>query len=88
MERTKQAHTHTPWPWRVVEDERGYVQICDSTERDGKPGRVACDVFNRADARLIASAPDLLRALEEIYAGCEAPQAVAWLAIRAARVVA
>ena len=55
---------HTPGPWEVREHEglfafaweRGFVIESDSVEQD------------RADARLIAAAPELLAALKAVYA--------------------
>ena len=70
---------HTPGPWRCGEQgAQGYDSIRIHT---GKPARneaerrtelMICDVFghsaaeNRANARLIAAAPELLAALEEL----------------------
>lgn len=56
---------HTKGPWKVTWDERGeIVRTCDAT---GRP--IASMWLNgddpKANARLIAAAPDLLAALED-----------------------
>jgi hypothetical protein len=58
---------HTPGPWEWRGDEGGWflvpgvLAICNT---DGTPGD---DVIDRANARLIAAAPDLLAALEGLF---------------------
>ncbi len=65
---------HTPGPWRFTEGEYLYV---NGTGDDGKRtfilqrtikgNRLSEQERIRADARLIAAAPDLLEALKEIF---------------------
>jgi len=68
---------HTPGPWNVEKTD-GYV-VCELTAgwcvvaTEADPNKYSPE----ADARLIAAAPDLLKALDEVtdfwYAGAEAP---------------
>jgi len=55
-------HKYTPAPWRVVENERSYNI---RSEKDDKP---ICEMWligeTDANARLIAAAPELLKACE------------------------
>jgi hypothetical protein len=60
------APKHTPGPWNV--------SFCDDDEVRSDDGRLLCvtvplgfDVEEKANARLIAAAPELLAALQEIY---------------------
>ena len=59
--------THTPGPWRRYRDKKGRV-----SKIEGRGGRVCTfqpsDLNVEANASLIAAAPDLLEALEEIVA--------------------
>ena len=74
---------HSPNPWRVARTSRGILQIRDCHDKcvtmfDWHKDRTA-------DAQLIASAPDLLEALQTIMAevaGCE--RNAKWNAARAA----
>lgn len=52
---------HTPGPWEVTETREGY-RIVACVTPDGHVV-VARDVDDKTDARLIASAPDLVEAL-------------------------
>ena len=73
---------HTPGPWRVELDDRGYVANIGTRGLDNKPGAVGSRLFRRdafmtpsspealANARLIAAAPDLLATLERILDWC------------------
>lgn len=59
----KTVGKHTPGPWtvggdNVVYDEKHRDPICDTSFR--------CDEVSSANSKLIAAAPDLLEALEEI----------------------
>lgn len=62
MNTTKQ--THTPGPWTVGTSHDGFCTVTDGTKTICTVG--AADLFPgiEADARLIASAPDLLAALK------------------------
>ena len=69
------AHTPGPWKsdWRfiVAPDPKGIhadIYIAEIAESD-EEGRVADDQQQAANARLIAAAPDLLEAAEEVL-GC------------------
>lgn len=69
-ERKKTPVTHTPGPWSV-DPEGTYVNCIE-----GPSGTVLCVVHNietaegQANARLIAAAPELLAALEDIVRQC------------------
>ncbi len=66
---------HTPGPWTIRDNENGTLGI-DATEPDGtpcQPARINGDATDsvygpvtRANARLIAAAPDLLEACKEM----------------------
>lgn len=63
---TETAQGHTPGPWKMVEDVNGFLWV----EAKGpiilaKIHSMASEVKDKANARLIASAPDLLEALKE-----------------------
>jgi hypothetical protein len=54
---------HTPGPWYfTVQDEPNTMQV----ESDTCTGIIASDIRKTANARLIASAPDLLAMLERV----------------------
>ena len=64
---------HTPGPWRAYHDSHGRFQLIgpdgtplDPESDDAQPGEGA------ANARLIASAPDLLAALEQTLSTLDA----------------
>ena len=69
---------HTPGPWRienVASSPYGQLRIASTRQplREDEPN-VASGIYNPADARLIAAAPELLAALEafaEHYRGRE-----------------
>ena len=56
---------HTPGPWRLDEGQSSRVYLIDG--KDGAVGElVFAETRNPADARLIAAAPELLEALQEL----------------------
>lgn len=67
---------HTPGPWLITEEPDGwdarYATFRLNTEDDGSPEASLCDISEwnhpraRADAHLIAAAPDLLAALRDM----------------------
>ena len=65
---------HTPEPWEVVDHKTEPCQI-KSKRADLRICDVWCTDFphGKANARLIAAAPELLEALEEIFRICEGP---------------
>ena len=75
--------THTPGPW-VVADQSRAVRQSDSLS--GVVGELIVDCFHpdtlremqevRANARLIASAPELLEALQRLLSAFDADQAI------------
>lgn len=73
-ERKGESVTHTPGPWEVGEDSDVYshngancvAMICGAAERP-KQGE------NKANARLIAAAPELLEACKAMVARCKEP---------------
>lgn len=56
---------HTPGPWLadVAADENECVELF--VRRDGDAVAIAGDISSRANAQLIAAAPDLLEALKD-----------------------
>lgn len=62
----KDQPKHTPGPWLadVATDENECVELF--VRRDGDAVAIAGDISSRANARLIAAAPDLLEALRYI----------------------
>jgi hypothetical protein len=54
---------HTPGPWILDLGVYSNVVLIDSNATNGAVGEIV-DCRNRADARLIAAAPDLLEALK------------------------
>lgn len=67
---------HTPGPWNADEqpDAYGYgtIRPCDGTENGDTSAQPIATVYEYANARLIAAAPDLLAALRAAveYLGC------------------
>ena len=72
---------HTPAPWELRRSVRGYWFI--DHEQGGEGYTLTKLDCNEADARLIAAAPDLLAALEELLNAL--PSATTHPAIKAAR---
>jgi len=70
---------HTPGPWQVNDNTLGEFSILNS-RGDMRVATVAFgQVADTANARLIASAPDLLAVLEQVrdfWAGGDAPEAL------------
>lgn len=63
--------THTPGPWHIAAaQDRTYPHAIESRDSSFDGFQLARCV-NPADARLIASAPDLVAALQQIADGCE-----------------
>ena len=64
---TTHMTTHTPGPWRLMNSDK---EVYGAFEDDGRGWRVADLAWSttnwRANARLIAAAPELLAALEEM----------------------
>jgi hypothetical protein len=56
---------HTPGPWILDLGVSSNVVLIDSNATNGAVGEIV-DCRNRADARLIAAAPELLEALVEL----------------------
>ena len=63
---------HTPGPWTAADDRRGIWEIIANGEMLGQVWRIGNpnDLPAEANARLMAASPDLLAALEAIYAKC------------------
>lgn len=61
---------HTPRPWVLDAGISSNVVLIDSKATNGAVGEIV-DCRNRADAILIAAAPDLLEALTLLVAGIE-----------------
>ena len=61
---------HTPGPWRFYNILDGEYQEVFGPRSPGHDDRLA--VIGKADARLIAAAPELLAELEDLVSGCEA----------------
>ncbi len=60
---------HTPGPWYVATDMRGINNVAIVGVKDAHKQPVAnCGISGYANARLIAAAPDLLNALDDIGA--------------------
>lgn len=64
--------SHTSGPWHVVEDGENcpYVQRRIRTLSNAEAPPIAWEVHNEADARLIAAAPELLKACKTALALC------------------
>lgn len=56
---------HTPAPWVISNDSSAYMDGIIVTDKNGENNEVA-GVWEVSDARLIASAPELLEALKMI----------------------
>lgn len=69
---------HTPGPWQVLNPHKATNYVIDTKPRKKDfQFNIADSAHNLADANLIAAAPDLLEALEEIVSeiiesGCSA----------------
>lgn len=61
---------HTPGPWECVIDGENGPYVAQPIKRYGDQDKkpIAWDVSSKANAHLIAAAPDLLEALEAAYA--------------------
>lgn len=59
---------HTPGPWRTYRD--SHVAVVSGTDEEDTFRYVAQDM-SEADARLIAAAPELLKALDELTLAVE-----------------
>ena len=75
---------HTPGPWLIepdAEGEEGFFSIwCDF---NGSGAELAGRIGEEANARLIAAAPDMLAALDEIsrkYSNGASADTLAWIA--------
>jgi hypothetical protein len=62
---------HTPGPWRCTQAARANAQILIEAVDGSEVCRQPADAEGRANARLIAAAPDLLAALQSIYDACD-----------------
>ena len=68
--------THTPGPWRIVTDGISHwVEI--------HPNKIALIHAKKADRDLIAAAPDLLAALQEVLSLCEGECAIGQICLNA-----
>tara|TARA_R100000664_G_scaffold34208_1_gene55073 strand:- start:4820 stop:5191 length:372 start_codon:yes stop_codon:yes gene_type:complete len=66
--KTKEKHaTFTPGPWVVKHDKQGLPFIGVASDPWTYQGTVATVDTGEADARLIAAAPEMLKALKDIY---------------------
>ena len=70
MGETQESVVHTPGPWKVFDREDSDWTI-DDVMTDAKPHRRICNVHgstaypeNRANAKLIAAAPEMLAAIQ------------------------
>jgi len=60
---------YTPGPWRVYQEKPHYYSVGTNYVHDrGHDSNVVRDVRNEANACLMAAAPELLEALEELHA--------------------
>jgi len=75
-------HKHTPGPWEVFESHTG-PYVIDSAEQAAVCKLEWC-LEAKANARLIAAAPELLDALRLVLAHAGALTGADWTAIRAA----
>ena len=58
---------HSRWPWRVVRNSKGIVNVVSAPDRDGWFHKIALvNNKNEDNARLIAAAPELLEALRDM----------------------
>lgn len=66
---------HTPGPWAIASGHDARVHSIDDARGHAIGELVYADARKPADARLIAAAPDLLAALEELIAEWDAEHA-------------
>ena len=66
---------HTPGPWTIANGHDARVYLIDDARGHAVGELVYADARKPADARLIAAAPDLLAALEELIAEWDATHA-------------
>ncbi len=59
---------HTPWPWNVEAAQRGFIVTALNGQYDIAVVRNIGVQDNKANAQLIAAAPELLEALKELSA--------------------
>jgi len=67
--------THTPGPWHYVDCGEGLHAIHDQPDKRGRHEQLAT-VYTKDNARLIAAAPELLAALEELVLRCDGEEGV------------
>ena len=65
----KEEATHTPGPWEIElpsgdQEKDGILPSINATSFRGE---ICCGVFKKADAQLIAAAPEMLKALELMF---------------------
>ncbi len=61
---------HTPGPWEMPGQDGGDYVVC--THRSRGKRRSVAHIYNEADARLIAAAPDMLIELIDCYTAMKA----------------
>ena len=70
------TQTHTPGPWRIVTDGISHwIEI--------HPNKIALIHAKKADRDLIAAAPELLAALQEVLSLCEGECATGHICLNA-----
>ena len=70
---------HTPGPWRVVQDPTNLsLQVYGQTLALFECWRRSDEQTELANARLVASAPELLEALKEVFADYDAVNRLSW----------
>lgn len=78
MKTTIEKAQHTPGPWRIVRDEDGCFEIADENGLLINKTVARGGTTNRANARLIAAAPDLLEACESALIALTNPGSENW----------